>query len=339
VEGFSTPDKRSGRLVLEANTRYWDKGRSARIKRIVFDNTLSQKQAVELVKSGAGRVDLVTELSPLETLRVAESGLATVVKNRESRMSVFGRYNMLKTGSPWTDIRLRQAANLAINRADLIQYGANGNGLIMPALVPGIRDPGIAPYPFDPGRARDILREAGYPGGLGITLIAPQDLHTQGTVVSNMLDQAGFKTTLQILDVTVYTQKTLLSHLDQPAEKQSWDIALTQSGDGMSFPLFDLYQWYVIDGVEDWVVEQPELRRLYDLALRTVDHGNQEDVLRQMERHTHEQAYFLFLYHPIRLYAVNRNVRFAPYAISWTRLADSSVTDHHWSVRKKNGQK
>jgi peptide/nickel transport system substrate-binding protein len=337
VEGFSTPDKRSGRLVLEANTRYWDKGRSARIKRIVFDNTLSQKQAVELVKSGAGRVDLVTELSPLETLRVAESGLATVVKNRESRMSVFGRYNMLKTGSPWTDIRLRQAANLAINRADLIQYGANGNGLIMPALVPGIRDPGIAPYPFDPGRARDILREAGYPGGLGITLIAPQDLHTQGTVVSNMLDQAGFKTTLQILDVTVYTQKTLLSHLDQPAEKQSWDIALTR-GFG-SFPLFDLYHWYAIDGADDWVVEQPELRKLYGQGLRTIDPAKQEDVLRQMERHTHEQAYFLFLYHAITLYAVNRNVQFVPYAISWTRLADSSLTDQHWSLRKGNGKK
>jgi hypothetical protein len=42
-----------------------------------------------------------------------------------------------------------------------------------------------------------------------------------------MLDQAGFKATLQILDVTAYTQKTLLSHPDQPAEKQSWDIALT----------------------------------------------------------------------------------------------------------------
>jgi ABC-type transport system substrate-binding protein len=60
-------------VVLEANTNYWDKGRAAKVKRIVFDNTLSQKEAVELVKSREGRIDLVTELSPLETLRVAES--------------------------------------------------------------------------------------------------------------------------------------------------------------------------------------------------------------------------------------------------------------------------
>jgi len=37
---------------------------------------------VELVKTDEGRVDLVSELSPLETLRVAQSPFAKVVKNR-----------------------------------------------------------------------------------------------------------------------------------------------------------------------------------------------------------------------------------------------------------------
>ena len=52
---------------------YWDATRFPRVKRIVFDNTLSQKEALELLKTAEGRVDLVTELSPLETLRVAEA--------------------------------------------------------------------------------------------------------------------------------------------------------------------------------------------------------------------------------------------------------------------------
>jgi len=325
-------------LILEANTRYWDKNRAPRLRRIVFENARSQKEAVDLVKSGEGRVDVVTDLSPLETLRVAESPFAMVVKKRGTPASVFGRFNMLKAGSPWTDVRLRQAANLAINRADLIQYGANGNGLIIPALVPGIRDPGIVPYPFDAGRARKLLREAGHPNGLSITLIAPQDLQAQATVVGKMLDQAGFKTMLQTLDATSYSQKTLLSHLDQPVEKQTWDIALTTSFNALNFPLYDLYHWYAIDGPEDWVTEQPELRRLYDETLGTVDHAKQQDLLRRMERHTHEQAYFLFLYNPVRLHAVNRGVKYVPYA-GWTRLAETSVTDQHWSVRRSDGKK
>ena len=80
MEGFSTPDKRSDRVVLEANDQYWDNNRLPRLKRIIFDNTLDQKEAVELLKTGEGRVDLVTELSPLDTLPVAQSPFAKIVK-------------------------------------------------------------------------------------------------------------------------------------------------------------------------------------------------------------------------------------------------------------------
>src|SRR5689334_22698100 len=111
-------------------------GRRRRYRqRIIFDNTLNQKEAVELVKTSEGRVDLVTGLSPLETLRVAQSPLATVVKNRGALVTVFGQFNMRKTGSPWHDVRLRQAVNYAINREDLIHYATKGNGEIIPALI------------------------------------------------------------------------------------------------------------------------------------------------------------------------------------------------------------
>jgi ABC-type transport system substrate-binding protein len=51
-------------------------------------------------------------------------------------VSVFGLFNMRKVGSPWHDVRLRHAANYAINLEDLIQYAAKGNGEIIPALLP-----------------------------------------------------------------------------------------------------------------------------------------------------------------------------------------------------------
>src|SRR5919109_5607110 len=157
VEGVSLPDKRSDQVVLEANLAYWDPTRFPRLHRIIFDNTLSQQEAVERVKTSEGRVDLVTGLSPLETLRVAESPFAAVVKNRGALVTVFGQFNMRKVGSPWHDVRLRQAVNYAINREDLIRYAAKGNGVIIPALVTvqGFgHAPDLAPYPFDPGTAR-----------------------------------------------------------------------------------------------------------------------------------------------------------------------------------------
>lgn len=338
VEGFSTPEKTTDQVILEANMNYWNRERFPRLQRIIFDNTLGQKEAVELVKSGEGRVDLVSELSPLDTLRGAQSPFAKVVKNRGSLTVVFGMFNMRKARSPWRDVRLRQAVNFAINRKDLIRYAAKGNGVIIPALVPvqgfGYA-PDLAPYPFDPAKTFQLVHEAGYATGLPVNLIASEDLVIQATVVSKMLEQAGFAVDLQMLDPAAYNRKTKLGILDQVSEKQPWDIALMPWYDFVgNFPLYPFYHYFALDGPWDWVLEQPELRQLYDQALHTVDREQQQALIREMEQHTHDQAYFLFLYNPIKLYAVNKNVEFVPHVTGILNLAETSVTDQHWSVRK-----
>jgi peptide/nickel transport system substrate-binding protein len=317
---------------------YWDPGRFPRLQRIVFDNTLSHKDPLELVKTAEGQVDLVTGLSPLETLRVAQSPFAAVVKNRGALVTLFGMFNMRKAASPWREVRLRQAVNYAINRADLIHYAAKGNGVVIPALVPfrGFGyDPDLTPYPFDPSKARSLLREAGHPDGLAITLIASQDLQIQATVVSKMLEQAGFTVDLRVLDAVTFNQKTLLSHLDRPPEQQLWDIALTSWGDTLNFPVLMVYHFFALDGPHDWLSEQPALRRLREQVLQTVERQQQEQLIRQMERHIHDHASFLFLYNPIELYAVNREVEFVPYVTDRLILAETFVKEPHWSVRKQ----
>jgi peptide/nickel transport system substrate-binding protein len=244
--------------------------------------------------------------------------------------------NMLKAGSPWRDVRLRQAVNFAINREDLIQYAAKGNGVIVPALLAVNSfgyDPALAPYAFDPVKAHALLREAGYPDGLAVTLIAPSGLEVQATVISKMLEQVGFTVERQILDPTVYNQKTRLPDLDQPAEQQGWDIALKSYNDPTNFPALEPYYVFALGGSSVWVIAEPELRRLYAQVLRTVDREQQQALIRQMERHTRDQAYFLFLYNPIKLYAVNKAVNFVPYVSTTLNLAETSVTEQHWSVR------
>ena len=341
MEGVSTPTKRSGRVVLEANPTYWDKSRPPRLKRIVFDNTVSQKEAVDLVKSGEGRLDVVTDLSPVETLRVAQSSYATVVKNRGSLLTFLGLFNMRNPTGPWRDVRLRQALNHAINRGDLIQYAAKGNGVAIPALIAqhgfGF-DPNLTPHGFDPTKAKELLRQGNYPEGRPISLIASEELDVLATVVSKMLEQVGLKVRSQIFDAVAFNKKTFISELDQPAEKQTWDIALTSKSDPLNFPAYLQYRYYTLDGPFDWVAERPELRQLYDQLLRTTDRDKQRAMFQQMERHTRDEAYFLFLYNPVQLYAVNKGVHFVPYVANLNFL-ETSVSDQHWSVRKPADKK
>jgi peptide/nickel transport system substrate-binding protein len=330
---------RSDRVVLEANADYWDKTRLPRLQRIVFDNTIEQRDAVERVKTVEGGVDIVTELSPLETLQVAQSPFAKVVKTRGAFISIFGMFNMRKADSPWRDVRLRQAANLAINREDLIRYATKGNGVIIPALLPAQAfgyDAALAPYAFAPDKARTLLREAGHADGLSLTLIAPEALQVQATVVSKMLEQGGFRVDLQMLDPVTYGQKTAISHLEQPPERQTWDIALTSNvPDVVNFPMYMIYHNFALDGSHDWVIEQPELRQLYEQVLGTVDREQQQALLHQMEQHTRDQAYLLFLYNPIKLYAVNKAVEFIPYVSTVLKLDATGVMAEHWSMRKQ----
>ena len=109
----------------------------------------------------------------------------------------------------------------------------------------------------------------------------------------------------------------------------------TRGSDTTNFPVYNLYREFALDGGQDWIGEQPALRQLYEQALGTVDRERQQAFIRQMERHTRDQAYFLFLYNPILLYAANHAVHFVPYANGLLKLDETSVTEQHWSVRKQ----
>src|SRR5262249_37283379 len=161
------------------------------------------------------------------------------------------------------DLRLRQAVNLAINREDLIRYAAKGNGEIIPALVPpqGFGyDPDLPAYPFEPGQARQLLHDAGYPTGRAVTLIASEDLAIQATVIRKMLEQVGLTVDLQLLDQVAFNQQTQVSTPEPLPEHQGWDIAVTSWLDALNFPPLQIYHFFALDGPYDWVSEQPELQ-------------------------------------------------------------------------------
>ena len=68
---------------------------------------------------------------------------------------------------------------------------------------------------------------------------------------------------------------------------------------------------------------------------RKVDADRERAVMQQVERHVYDQAYFLFLYNPIVLYAMNRAVTYDPSATMVLKVKDASVTDKHRSVRAR----
>jgi oligopeptide transport system substrate-binding protein len=78
------------------------------------------------------------------------------------------------TRPPFHDVRVRRAFVLATDRETLADVVMQGHwfpamGGFVPPGMPG-HSPGIA-LPYDPGRARQFLAEAGYPGGRGFPIV------------------------------------------------------------------------------------------------------------------------------------------------------------------------
>jgi ABC-type transport system substrate-binding protein len=71
-----------------------------------------------------------------------------------------------------------------------------------------------------------------------------------------------------------------------------------------------------------------------DMA-RTVDEAAQDEKMRQMEQYLYDHAYAVYIYSPMNLYAVNKEVNFVPQKSQSLQLKETSVTDNHWSVRSK----
>lgn len=77
------------------------------------------------------------------------------------------RYN---PDNPWSDVRVRQAMNYAIDKQAIIDELFAGEGTVANADTPVQAWNEIPPYPYDPEKARELLDEAGYPDGFDMTL-------------------------------------------------------------------------------------------------------------------------------------------------------------------------
>ena len=123
--------------------------------------------------------------------------------------------NMNSTKPPFNDMRLRQAVNLAIDRAAYIQVmwggyatpslyldtGGWGKTAEEILLLPGYR----APHAADVERAKQLLVEAGYPKGLDVKMMArnTSGYMLQAEFIAAQLKVIGINVTIEVFDTAV----------------------------------------------------------------------------------------------------------------------------------------
>jgi len=338
VEGGVPYSKPTGRLVLEAFEHYWDRD-YPKIQRMIFENTLigKREEAMRHCREKEGEVDVVSFIRPLDTLKISESPFSKVVKSKDVNI-LMANLNQRKKNSKWRDIRLRRAVNYAINRAELWNYAAKGNawnpkGFLLPPGAFG-HNPDIVPYEYNTEKARTLLAEGGYPDGFQLEIITTEALKLEAQIVGKMLERIGLQVKLDVFSSPNFYRRWYIPLLEKPPEEQDWDLALLSFYDIYAHTGAGLLTFgFTEESDIRWIEYDSVYEKMWEDMSRTVDREEQEKKIQELEKYAYDRAYALFIYSPITLYAVNKEVDFVPQKDGWLRLKETSVTDRHWSVR------
>ena len=116
--------------------------------------------------------------------------------------------------NPIRDPRVRQAMNLALNRAALAERAMEGSAdPIGQFAAPGFigHDPSLTVPAQDQAQARRLLAEAGYPNGFGLTIHCTNDRFAGDArtcqVVGQMLTAVGIRVTVDALPAAVFFRR------------------------------------------------------------------------------------------------------------------------------------
>lgn len=231
------------RYVLERFEGYW--GEKPYFEKVTF--RIMPDAASRVASLLGGDADIVEGFSPssVETLEAREGfyvaqrasartlWLYVDVQNDNSPFVTDLEGNPMDT-SPLKDRRVREAISLAIDR-DAIVSRIMG-GLAEPAnqLVPAgwfSNNPEIDSVSVNVERAKELMAEAGYADGFGLTVHAPNDRYVNDAkiaqAVAQMLARIGIKTAVETMPKSVYFGR--LNGQEFSLSMIGWDNSLTGS--------------------------------------------------------------------------------------------------------------
>jgi peptide/nickel transport system substrate-binding protein len=246
---------------------------------------------VDALETGA--VDIAITVNPEHLARLKAANLRAVQRN-PTRVQVIG-LNSVVPGSPFKDVRVRQAMNYAVNR-DLITRELLA-GLVGPASQPATAvalgfDPDLAPYPYDPDKARDLLRAAGYPKGFRFVAELPT-----GYGANDMAINQQIAADLARVEVRMDIRTILLPQVIQNMNQGGWkgtafqvDFATAPSLDALRPIRLHSCGW-----VAPWYCD-PAIEPVIAAAGRSFDLERRAALTRQVMRHYRDQAQSLFMF-------------------------------------------
>jgi peptide/nickel transport system substrate-binding protein len=186
-------------VTLEAWTDYWR--RVPNVKTLVMRSVPEATTRAVMLKTG--EADMSYALDGPDAEAIQHTPGMQVVASKHASIFWIEFTQQWDAKSPWHDVRLRQAANLALDRQRINEAACLGFCPPAGVIVPRVMDFAlqVEPPPYDPAKAKQLLAEAGYPNGLDAgEFAATPGFPTVAEAVVNDLNAVGIRVRLRQME-------------------------------------------------------------------------------------------------------------------------------------------
>lgn len=309
--------KPDAQVRMERHDGYW--GPKPALTSVTF--RMLPEAASRIAALQAGEIDLSYHVPPESIDQVRAAGF-TVVPVHIGQAYLFILAQPRTTIEPLRSKLVRQAINYAVDKDALIKAFTKGMARRLEGQLVGPDGVGytekVKAYPYDPGKARALLREAGYPNGFKVKMTGtsgryPEDKEVS-QAVAQYLRQVGIDVELSLVEANVWTDRFLNYKLDP-----IWIIGLNY------LPSMD-HTFASVHFTNDPSTRQwfgdDRLNELYTKQVTTLDPAQRKVALERFAEYLREEAVALFLYQIPLVLAASPRVKglrfFADYTVDLT---------------------
>lgn len=324
-------------LIMKKNEHYFEKDSNGTalpyldgIKVNFYDS-----KATEFLEFRQGRLDFINDIDPsfkdevltkTGNLKKQWQGILQLNKHPYLNIEYFGilydTNNVLVKNSPLKFKKIRQAINYAINRKKMMLYLRNSIGTaaesgFVPQGLPSFDAGKVKGYTYDIDKAKQLLADAGFPGGKGlpeIKLLTIPIYTNLASYAANELKQVGINVQVESI------QKSLL--LEQTSKSQalffrgSWIADYPDAENYLSVfysknPAPPNYTRY----------SNPVFDKLYEQSLQEENDSLRYELYRQMDRLIIEDAPVVPFWYDMAIHLVHTNISgFYPTSLNMLEL-------------------
>jgi peptide/nickel transport system substrate-binding protein len=288
-------------LVLEAFDGYWRK--TPPVKRVVIKSVPDESTRLVMLKRGETDIAYGFRGPDANEVRRTPGLTLKAIQPTVSQWVVFTEQWDPK--SPWSHRRVRLALNLALDRKGFSDAEYLGYGRPAPSIIP--RDFEFywapPPYPHDPGQARRLLTEAGYPKGFDAGEVATDAVFTpEAEAVINALQSIGIRARLRPLERASFYK----------ADQDKQFKRLVRVGSGAAGNAATRIEAFVISSGIRAYGGYPDIDALFRDQAAELDPKRREAMLYRIQQLMHERVMFAPIVEQASLTGVGPRVAEAP---------------------------